>query len=73
MTSNLTPQTPTPSIPSLLASQQPAPMPQFILASGQLVQGIQGAQLLIPTSQGKIDFFFGKIIQKLNWNWSLFN
>jgi class 6 POU domain transcription factor len=27
-------------------------MPQFILASGQLVQGIQGAQLLIPTSQG---------------------
>lgn len=36
----------------LLNSQQPAPMPQFILASGQLVQGIQGAQLLIPTSQG---------------------
>ncbi|XP_065155384.1 POU domain, class 6, transcription factor 1-like isoform X2 [Atheta coriaria] len=34
------------------APQQPAPMPQFILASGQLVQGIQGAQLLIPTSQG---------------------
>jgi hypothetical protein len=28
------------------------PMPQLILASGQLVQGIQGAQLLIPTSQG---------------------
>lgn len=28
-------------------------MPQFILASGQLVQGIQGAQLLIPTPQGK--------------------
>ncbi|KAJ2948941.1 hypothetical protein O0L34_g5876 [Tuta absoluta] len=27
-------------------------MPQLILASGQLVQGIQGAQLLIPTSQG---------------------
>lgn len=27
-------------------------MPQFILASGQLVHGIQGAQLLIPTSQG---------------------
>ncbi|XP_030766920.1 POU domain, class 6, transcription factor 2 isoform X2 [Sitophilus oryzae] len=36
----------------LLQSPQPAPMPQFILASGQLVQGIQGAQLLIPTSQG---------------------
>lgn len=28
-------------------------MPQLILASGQLVQGVQGAQLLIPTSQGK--------------------
>ncbi|CAB3363995.1 Hypothetical predicted protein [Cloeon dipterum] len=32
--------------------QQPTTMPQLILASGQLVQGIQGAQLLIPTSQG---------------------
>lgn len=42
-----------PSSNPLLGSQQPAPMPQFILASGQLVQGIQGAQLLIPTSQGK--------------------
>lgn len=31
----------------------PPQMPQLILASGQLVQGIQGAQLLIPTSQGK--------------------
>lgn len=42
-----------PSIPPpMLPSQQPAPMPQLILASGQLVQGIQGAQLLIPTSQG---------------------
>lgn len=29
-------------------------MPQLILASGQLMQGVQGAQLLIPTSQGKI-------------------
>ncbi|XP_021929716.1 POU domain, class 6, transcription factor 2-like isoform X3 [Zootermopsis nevadensis] len=37
--------------PQLLAAPQPAAMPQFILASGQLVQGIQGAQLLIPTSQ----------------------
>lgn len=27
-------------------------MPQFILAGGQLIQGIQGAQLLIPTSSG---------------------
>jgi len=32
---------------------QQTAMPQLILASGQLVQGIQGAQLLIPTSQGK--------------------
>lgn len=31
-----------------------AQMPQLILASGQLVQGVQGAQLLIPTSQGAI-------------------
>uniref|UniRef100_T1JKC0 POU domain protein n=1 Tax=Strigamia maritima TaxID=126957 RepID=T1JKC0_STRMM len=27
-------------------------MPQFILAGGQLLQGVQGAQLLIPTSSG---------------------
>ncbi|XP_037024714.1 POU domain, class 6, transcription factor 2 isoform X2 [Bradysia coprophila] len=27
-------------------------LPQLILASGQLIQGVQGAQLLIPTSQG---------------------
>jgi hypothetical protein len=41
------------------SSSQPhqTTMPQLILASGQLVQGIQGAQLLIPTSQGT--FFFG--------------
>ncbi|KAF7279933.1 hypothetical protein GWI33_006561 [Rhynchophorus ferrugineus] len=52
----LNPQPPTasslPQTNPLLQSPQPAPMPQFILASGQLVQGIQGAQLLIPTSQG---------------------
>ncbi|KAG8316490.1 POU domain, class 6, transcription factor 2 [Homalodisca vitripennis] len=42
-----------PQPPQLLAAPQPAAMPQFILASGQLVQGIQGAQLLIPTSQGE--------------------
>lgn len=49
------PPTPMPPHPSnsLLGSQQPAPMPQFILASGHLVQGIQVVQLLIPTSQGK--------------------
>ncbi|CAG9834846.1 unnamed protein product [Diabrotica balteata] len=56
-TMNNQPPPPTPSSmapPSntLMSSQQPAVMPQFILASGQLVQGIQGAQLLIPTSQG---------------------
>ena len=33
-------------------------MPQLILASGQLVQGVQGAQLLIPTSQGKLSLCF---------------
>lgn len=38
----------------MLAAQQPVLMPQMILASGQLVPGIQGAQLLIPTSQGEI-------------------
>lgn len=36
-----------------LLQPQPAGMPQFILAGGQLLQGIQGAQLLIPTSQGE--------------------
>ncbi|XP_077295786.1 POU-domain protein pdm3 [Arctopsyche grandis] len=36
----------------LLQPTLPSPMPQLILASGHLVQGIQGAQLLIPTSQG---------------------
>lgn len=54
---NLQPHSPQAStIPSsnpLIGSQQPAPMPQMILASGHLIQGIQGAQLLIPTSQGK--------------------
>jgi len=44
----------TTALPQLLAAPQPAAMPQFILASGQLVQGIQGAQLLIPTSQGML-------------------
>lgn len=59
MTNPINPQPPPPTAmppppPNpLLGSQQPAPMPQLILASGQLVQGIQGAQLLIPTSQGK--------------------
>lgn len=29
-------------------------MPQLVLASGQLGQGIQGAQVLMPTPQGSI-------------------
>ena len=45
----------------VLQPQQPPAMPQLILASGQLVQGIQGAQLLIPTSQGKYTFDYAYI------------
>lgn len=52
------PQAPTiSSTNQLLGSQQPAPMPQLILASGHMIQGIQGAQLLIPTSQGNTKIF----------------
>ncbi|XP_016840038.1 POU domain, class 6, transcription factor 1 isoform X4 [Nasonia vitripennis] len=40
------------TLTQLLSQPQPVAMPQFIMTSGQLVQGIQGAQLLIPTSQG---------------------
>lgn len=76
-------ETPQSSVPPLLATQQPAPMPQLILASGQLVQGIQGAQLLIPTSQGGFrllrtflsaryfccsGFFLGLVIYMLHCN-----
>lgn len=43
---------------NMLPPAMPSPMPQLILASGQLVQGIQGAQLLIPTSQGTDIFLF---------------
>lgn len=56
---------PAPSLPPpnhLMQSPQPAPMPQLILASGQLVQGIQGAQLLIPTSQGKKIYLFKSVL-----------
>ncbi|XP_012140451.1 POU-domain protein pdm3 isoform X4 [Megachile rotundata] len=51
---HLLPPSPAPmgTLPQLLSQPQSAAMPQFILTSGQLVQGIQGAQLLIPTSQG---------------------
>jgi len=50
-----------PSCPTGGAMGNNAQMPQLILASGQLIQGIQGAQLLIPTSQG-IYFSFCEII-----------
>jgi hypothetical protein len=36
-----------------LGLPQSPQMPQLVLASGQLGQGIQGAQVLIPTPQGK--------------------
>ncbi|XP_047362526.1 POU domain, class 6, transcription factor 1 isoform X5 [Vespa velutina] len=51
---HLLPPSPAPmvTLPQLLSQPQPVAMPQFILMSGQLVQGLQGAQLLIPTSQG---------------------
>lgn len=29
-------------------------MPQLILASGQIMQGVQVAQLLIPSAQGNL-------------------
>lgn len=43
--------------PQLQAPPASSQMPQLILASGQLVQGVQGAQLLIPTAQGKLQIF----------------
>ncbi len=41
--------------PSFLSPNNPNGnnLPQLILASGSIVQGIQGAQLLIPTAQGE--------------------
>ncbi|XP_055631926.1 putative uncharacterized protein DDB_G0277255 isoform X2 [Toxorhynchites rutilus septentrionalis] len=50
-------QSHSPVMGALAAAPQTIPsaasqMPQLILASGQIGQGIQGAQLLIPTSQG---------------------
>lgn len=50
-------QTAVQQVPPQLATQgipqpQIATTPQFILAAGQPIQGIQGAQLLIPTSSG---------------------
>lgn len=40
-------------LPIGLGLPQSPQMPQLILASGQLGQGIQGAQVLIPTPQGE--------------------
>lgn len=42
----------------VLTPPQPTAMPQLILASGQIIQGIQGAQLLIPTSQGFYRYYY---------------
>lgn len=39
-----------------LGLPQSPQMPQLVLASGQLGQGIQGAQVLIPTPQGNFIF-----------------
>lgn len=39
-----------------LGLPQSPQLPQLILTSGQLVQGIQGAQVLIPTAQGELNF-----------------
>jgi hypothetical protein len=41
-------------LPIGLGLPQSPQMPQLVLASGQLGQGIQGAQVLIPTSQGEL-------------------
>lgn len=43
----------TSGMPIGLGLQQSPQMPQLILSGGQLGQGIQGAQLLIPTANGK--------------------
>ena len=40
------------SVPT--STPQNGVVPQMVLTSGQVAEGVQGAQLLIPTSQGKI-------------------
>ncbi|KAK7601030.1 hypothetical protein V9T40_008471 [Parthenolecanium corni] len=40
------------AIPQLLSLPNSTSIAQLILTSGQMVQGIQGAQLFVPTSQG---------------------
>jgi hypothetical protein len=44
-------------LPLGLGLPQSPQMPQLVLASGQLGQGIQGAQVLIPTPQGELEKF----------------
>lgn len=43
--------------PQLQTQSANGQMPQMILASGKLVQGVQGAQLLIPTAQGRFQLW----------------
>ncbi|XP_022246828.1 POU domain, class 6, transcription factor 1-like isoform X2 [Limulus polyphemus] len=69
-------------IPQAIA-QQVAATPQFILAAGQPIQGIQGAQLLIPTSSGVAiqqlitipasQFAGNQIVQMVASNGQIFN
>jgi hypothetical protein len=47
-------------LPIGLGLPQSPQMPQLVLASGQLGQGIQGAQVLIPTPQGNCKCFLMK-------------
>lgn len=72
-TSHLLPQSSAPvaTLPQLLSQPQPVAMPQFILTSGQLVQGIQGAQLLIPTSQGEHQYVCASYHTEINFTTTL--
>ncbi|XP_065200027.1 uncharacterized protein pdm3 isoform X2 [Planococcus citri] len=49
---SLEPDTVKHATPQLLSLPNSKSVAQFILTSGQMVQGIQGAQLYVPTSQG---------------------
>lgn len=44
-------------------------LPQLILASGQIMQGVQVAQLLIPSTQGKLHFQFHFIFSLCWMKW----
>lgn len=41
------------------AANNAANVPQMVLTSGQVTQGVQGAQLLVPTSQGTSPYTHG--------------